>query len=159
MPPSKLRATSNGLDKVLISFTVPSEPAILDKLTLSWFNSSAKLAVELYDANGIPVIVRIAFVIGAILSISTIVWSVWRVPELPLSDDERAAMADKPLTVQATFAEIADALIDAGFEIRVDSAVEKESDVPADARITLDKASLGKPAPGRGYVKSITFDM
>jgi hypothetical protein len=62
----------------------------------------------------------------------------------------------RSLTVSA---EIADALIDAGFEIRVDSAVEKESDVPADARITLDKASLGKPAPGRGYVKSITFDM
>jgi maltose/moltooligosaccharide transporter len=81
--------------------------------TLSYLAPSlltAFVARDVLDANGIPVIVRIAFVIGAILSISTIVWSVWRVPELPLSDDERAAMADKPLTVQATFAEIADAL-------------------------------------------------
>jgi maltose/moltooligosaccharide transporter len=62
------------------------------------------------DANGIPVIVRIAFVIGAILSISTIVWSVFRVPELPLSEAEVAELADKPLTVRATFAEIGDAI-------------------------------------------------
>lgn len=55
--------------------------------------------------------------------------------------------------------EIADALIDAGFEIRVDSAVEKESDVPVDARISLTKTSVGKPATGRGYVKSIVIDM
>lgn len=56
-------------------------------------------------------------------------------------------------------ADIADALIDAGFEIRVDSAVEKESDVPADARIAVSKASVGKPASGRGYVKSLAIDM
>ncbi|MCZ8184052.1 MAG: DUF2271 domain-containing protein [Beijerinckiaceae bacterium] len=64
--------------------------------------------------------------------------------------------AGRSLTVSA---EIADALIDAGFEIRVDSAVEKESDVPADARITLEKASIGKPSAGRGYVKSIAIEM
>jgi hypothetical protein len=64
--------------------------------------------------------------------------------------------AGRSLTISA---EIADALIDAGFEIRVDSAVEKESDVPTDARITLEKASVGKPSAGRGYVKSIAIDM
>lgn len=62
----------------------------------------------------------------------------------------------RSLTVSA---EIADALIDAGFEIRIDSAVEKESDVPADARITLEKASIGKSSAGRGYVKSVTIQM
>lgn len=80
--------------------------------TLSYLAPSlltAFVARDVLDANGIPVIVRIAFVIGAILSISTILWSVWRVPELPLSDAERAGMAAKPLTVRATLAEIADA--------------------------------------------------
>ena len=62
------------------------------------------------DANGIPVIVRIAFIIGAILSISTIVWSVWRVPELPLDAEEQAALAASPLTARATLAEIRDAI-------------------------------------------------
>lgn len=62
----------------------------------------------------------------------------------------------KTLTVSA---DIADALIDAGFEIRVDSAVEKASDVPADARISVSTTSVGKPAAGRGYVKSLAISM
>lgn len=77
--------------------------------TLSYLAPSlltAFVARDVLDANGLPVIVRIAFVIGAILSISTIVWSVWRVPELPLSPDERRDLESKPLTVKATFAEI-----------------------------------------------------
>lgn len=73
---------------------------------------TAFVAKDVLDANGIPAIVRIAFVIGAILSISTIVWSVWRVPELPLSASEQAALAAKPLTVRATLAEIGDAIRD-----------------------------------------------
>lgn len=81
--------------------------------TLSYLAPSlltAFVARDVLDANGIPVIVRIAFVIGAILSISTIVWSVWRVPELPLGAAEQAEIAAKPLTLRATLAEIRDAL-------------------------------------------------
>ena len=66
---------------------------------------------NLLDINGIPVIVRIAFVIGAILSISTIVWSVVRVPELKLSDAELAEMAAKPSGALAALAEIRDAFV------------------------------------------------
>ena len=73
---------------------------------------TAFVARDVLDDNGIPVIVRIAFIIGAILSISTIVWSVWRVPELPLEPEEQAAIDAKPMTVGATFREIADALRD-----------------------------------------------
>ena len=81
--------------------------------TLSYLAPSLLTAIvarDALDANGIPVIVRIAFIIGAILSISTIVWSVWRVPELPLSPEEQAALAHKPLTAAATLTEIGDAL-------------------------------------------------
>ena len=81
--------------------------------TLSYLAPSlltAFVARDVLDANGIPAIVRIAFVIGAILSISTILWSVWRVPELPLAPAERAALAQKPLTLRATLAEIGAAL-------------------------------------------------
>ncbi len=81
--------------------------------TLSYLAPSlltAFVARDVLDANGIPVIVRIAFVIGAILSISTIVWSVLRVPELPLNPAEQAELAAKPLTVRATLTEIRDAI-------------------------------------------------
>ena len=81
--------------------------------TLSYLAPSlltAFVARDVLDANGIPVIVRIAFIIGAILSLSTILWSVLRVRELPLDEAEQAMLAEKPLTVRATFAEIGDAI-------------------------------------------------
>lgn len=55
--------------------------------------------------------------------------------------------------------DIADALIDAGFEIRVDTAVEDQRDIPGDARIPVTRDSVGAPAAGRGYVKSLAIDM
>lgn len=71
---------------------------------------TAFIAKDVLDANGIPVIVRIAFLIGAILSFSTIVWSVWRVPELPLCDKQKADLDAKPLTVAATLNEVRSAI-------------------------------------------------
>jgi len=71
---------------------------------------TAFVAKDVLDANGIPVIVRIAFIIGAILSISTIVWSVLRVPELPMSASELRELETKPLTPRATLAEITNAI-------------------------------------------------
>lgn len=55
--------------------------------------------------------------------------------------------------------ELADTLIDAGYEIRVDSAVEDGRDHPADVRLPLTKAGAGKPAAGRGYVNTFSYDM
>ena len=55
--------------------------------------------------------------------------------------------------------EVADALLDAGFEIRVDSAVEDGRDYPVDARAPLTKQGAGKPVKGRGYIQSFTYDM
>lgn len=55
--------------------------------------------------------------------------------------------------------ELADALIDAGYEIRVDSAVEDKRDIPADVRVPLTTNGAGKPVAGRGYIKSFTYSM
>ena len=65
---------------------------------------------DLLDANGIPEITRISFVIGAVLSITTILWSVWRVPELPLTPEEDAAMQAAPMSVGGTLCELRDAI-------------------------------------------------
>lgn len=54
----------------------------------------------------IPDYTRLAFFIGAVLSLSTIVWSILRVPELPLTDPEKARIAALPKGIGATFAEI-----------------------------------------------------
>lgn len=55
--------------------------------------------------------------------------------------------------------DLADALIDAGYEIRVDTSVEDARDNPADVRTPLTTAGAGQPTAGRGYVKSFTYDM
>jgi maltose/moltooligosaccharide transporter len=62
--------------------------------------------------NHIPEFTRVSFLIGAILSISTILWSIWRVRELPLSDSERARIEALPKTARATLAEIGAAIRD-----------------------------------------------
>lgn len=59
------------------------------------------------DANGIPYVTRLAFIIGAGLSLVTILWSVWRVPELPLSAEETARMRAHPLSIGQTFRDLA----------------------------------------------------
>ena len=67
---------------------------------------------NLLDSNGIPEITRISFLIGAFLSIATILWSVWRVPELPLTAAEDAAMAADPLSLRSTITGLIDAIRD-----------------------------------------------
>lgn len=68
------------------------------------------VASDVLDSNGIPVIVRIAFVIGAILSISTILWSIIRVPELPLTEDEQSHLEANPLSASGALKGIWDAI-------------------------------------------------
>lgn len=64
------------------------------------------------DANGIPDITRIAFIIGAVLSLSTILWSVLRVPELPLSPKEQARLEADPLTLASALRDLRAAIVE-----------------------------------------------
>lgn len=62
------------------------------------------------DAHHIPYTARFAFMFGAALSFGTILWSVLRVPELPLTAEERAHIAAQPKSAWATLAEIGAAI-------------------------------------------------
>lgn len=73
---------------------------------LVWWGISA----DALDPSGIPVITRIAFITGAILSLSTIVWSVIRVPELPLTADEIAAMQAEKLSFRTALNDLRHAI-------------------------------------------------
>ncbi|MGV8892630.1 MAG: DUF2271 domain-containing protein [Burkholderiaceae bacterium] len=50
--------------------------------------------------------------------------------------------------------ELADTLIDSGYEIRIDSAVEDKPDRPVDVRVPLTE-----PVVGHGYIKSFSYAM
>ncbi|WP_409525744.1 DUF2271 domain-containing protein [Nitrincola sp. MINF-07-Sa-05] len=52
-----------------------------------------------------------------------------------------------------------DSLIDSGYQVRVDSAVEDMRDNPADIIAPLTTAGAGTPVNGYGYVRSLTYDL
>jgi maltose/moltooligosaccharide transporter len=93
------QAAFTGLAQTL-SYLAPS--------LLVWWGVDGNIV----DANGIPVITRIAFVVGAVLSLSTILWSIVRVPELPLSDAERAEIAREPMSFSQTIRDLRDAIVE-----------------------------------------------
>jgi maltose/moltooligosaccharide transporter len=64
------------------------------------------------NGNQIPYITLVAFFIGAALSSLTVFWSVKKVPELPLTTEERARIQAQPRGVAATFGEIFSAFKD-----------------------------------------------
>ncbi len=76
--------------------------AYLSPSLLVWFG----LSQTGVTTDGIPDFVRVSFWIGAFLSITTILWSILRVPELPLSESERARINALPKGISATFGEI-----------------------------------------------------
>jgi len=61
-------------------------------------------------AHGIPLTTLWAFLIGAVFSIATILWTVRTTPELPLSVEERARIQALPRGFGAALREIADAV-------------------------------------------------
>jgi maltose/moltooligosaccharide transporter len=56
--------------------------------------------------GGIPTFTLVSFWIGAALSIGTILWSILRVPELPLSESEKSRINALPKGFSATMVEI-----------------------------------------------------
>lgn len=53
--------------------------------------------------------------------------------------------------------ELADTLIDAGYQIRIDSAVEDKRDSRADVSVALTSSGSSKPVSGNTYVESFTY--
>ena len=82
--------------------------AYLTPSILFWFGLN-KDAVN--DSN-IPHITVIAFLIGSVLSLTTVWWSVHSTPELPLTPHEKEAILAKPTGFAATLAEIVQAVRD-----------------------------------------------
>jgi maltose/moltooligosaccharide transporter len=75
---------------------------------LVWFGMNR----DAVDANHIPVITRVSFLIGAALSLTTILWSVMRVRELPLPAAQLAAIRAQKHGVGSTLREIRDAIVE-----------------------------------------------
>ena len=75
---------------------------------LVWFGMNK----DAVGGNHIPQITMAAFMIGAFLSSATIAWSMWRVPELPLTPEQRQQILAQKRGFGATLREIWDAIVD-----------------------------------------------
>jgi len=80
--------------------------AYLTPSLLFWFGVNKDAVNE----SNIPNITVIAFLIGSVLSLTTVWWSIHSTPELPLTNQERDAISAKPTGIKATFTEIVQAL-------------------------------------------------
>lgn len=84
--------------------------------TLSYLTPSLLVGLgmsgDAVNARGIPHITTLAFLMGAVFSITSILWSVRTTPELPLSAAERARIAALPRGMGSALREIADAMRD-----------------------------------------------
>lgn len=80
--------------------------AYLTPSLLFWFG----LNKDAVNESNIPHITVIAFLIGSVLSLTTVWWSVHSTPELPLTTQEREAILAKPTGIKATLAEIVEAV-------------------------------------------------
>jgi len=55
--------------------------------------------------------------------------------------------------------DLADTLIDGGFQVRVDTSVEKMRDNPSDIVAPLTTEGAGRPMRGKGYVESFVYKL
>ncbi|MCC6719984.1 MAG: DUF2271 domain-containing protein [Acetobacteraceae bacterium] len=85
-------------------------------------------------------------------------WARGRTAEAGRIDGITGASVGSGQSLRASV-EIADALIDAGYQIRIDTAVEDGRDNPSEVVVPLTAAASGKPVAGRGYVAAFRFDM
>jgi maltose/moltooligosaccharide transporter len=76
--------------------------AYLTPSLLFWFGVNK----DAVNQSNIPHITVIAFLIGSVLSLTTVWWSVHSTPELALTNQERDAILAKPRGLKATLAEI-----------------------------------------------------
>ena len=70
------------------------------------------LSLNATNARGIPWVTVIAFLIGSVLSITSILWTVRTTPELPLAPEERARIAALPRGFGAALREVGEAIRD-----------------------------------------------
>lgn len=135
-----------------------SRPVTLTAQLKNYDGDGAYLAAYLTDAKG--AYVRTLWVAGGKAKYHKHLsdWSRLSAGDAKRLDGVTGASVGAGRTLTVT-ADLADALIDAGYEIRIDAAVEKMRDSPSEVRIPVTTANVGKPLPGKQYIQSATIKL
>ncbi|MFP5466927.1 MAG: DUF2271 domain-containing protein [Gammaproteobacteria bacterium] len=135
-----------------------SRPVALTTQLKNYGGDGAYLAVYLTDAKG--AYVRTLWVAGGKAKYFKHLsdWNRLSAGDARRLDGVTGASVGAGRTLKVT-ADLADALIDAGYEIRIDAAAEDMRDSPSEVRVPLSKANAGKPQAGKQYIQSLTFEL
>lgn len=133
-------------------------PVTLTAQLKNYGGDGAYLAVYLTDAKG--AYARTLWVAGGKAKYYKHLadWNRLSAKDAKRLDGVTGASVGAGRTLKVT-AELADALIDAGYEIRIDAAVEDMRDSPAEIRVPLSTQNADKPHPGKQYIQSLTFQL
>lgn len=135
-----------------------SRPLTLTAQLKSYGGDGAYLAAYLTDAKG--AYVRTLWVAGGKAKYYKHLsdWNRLSARDARRLDGVTGASVGAGRTLKVT-ADLADALIDAGYEIRIDAAAEDMRDSPSEVRIPLSATNAGKPQVGKQYIESVTFQL
>ena len=135
-----------------------SRPLTLTAQLKNYGGDGAYLAAYLTDAKG--AYVRTLWVAGGKAKYYKHLsdWSRLSAGDARRLDGVTGASVGAGRTLKVT-ADLADALIDAGYEIRIDAAAEDMRDSPSDIRVPLTTQNVGKPQAGKQYVQSLTYQL
>ena len=133
-----------------------SRPLTLTAQLKNYGGDGAYLAAYLTDANGSYV--RTLWVAGGKAKYYKHLsdWNRLSAGDTKRLDGVTGASVGAGRTLKVTM-DLADALIDAGYEIRIDAAVEDMRDSPSDVRVPLTSSNVGKPQAGKQYIQSVNF--
>ena len=151
-------AAASALALAVLPSLVHSRQATLTAQLKNYGGDGAYLAVYLTDAKG--AYVRTLWVSGGKAKYHKHLSDWYR---LSAGDAQRltgvtgaSVGAGRVLKVTA---ELADALIDAGYYIRIDAAAEDMRDSPSEIRVPLSAVNAGKPQAGKQYIQSMSFQL
>ncbi|NCT99088.1 MAG: DUF2271 domain-containing protein [Comamonadaceae bacterium] len=153
-PLSSLLATACAL---AVPALAHSRPLTLTAQLKNYGGDGAYIAAYLTDAKG--AYVKTLWVAGGKAKYHKHLsdWSRLSAGDAKRLDGVTGASVGAGRTLKVT-AELTDALIDAGYEIRLDAAAEDMRDSPSEVRLPLSTANAGKPQPGKQYIQSVTFE-
>ena len=143
---------------VALPAVAQARPVTLSIPLKNYGGDGAYLAVYLTDAKG--AYVRTLWVAGGKAKYYKHLAD-WK--RLSAADGQRlqgvtGASVGAGRTLKVT-ADLADALIDAGYEIHVDAAVEDMRDSPSEVRLPLTAAGAGKAQAGKQYIQSTSYQL
>ncbi len=135
-----------------------SRPVTLTTQLKNYGGDGAYLAVYLTDAKG--AYARTLWVAGGKAKYykNLADWNRLSARDAKRLDGVTGASVGAGRSLKVT-ADLADALIDAGYEIRIDAAAEDMRDSPSEIRVPLSTQNAGKPQAGKRYIQTLTYQL